>query len=338
MNEPRTSRTYVLKRTWTEFNRHQCADLAAALTYYSVMAIFPTVVALTALLGVVSRAEASMDTILEVITPLVSPDVLETVEPVIRDLASSRATGVALAVGLTGALWSASAYVNAFSRARNRIYEVEEGRPAWKLRPQMLLLTLTAVLVLALACVTLAISGELARSVGDALGLGDTAVTVWSVVRWPALALLVLFLVALLHWSTPNVQQPRFGWFSPGTLLTLVTGLVAAVGFSFYVSNFGSYDKTYGSLAGVAVALLFLWIMNVVLLLGAQLDTEVQRMEQLARGIAAETQVQLPLRDARGVAKAAQTRHEQITEAREIRQENSADQLVPGAEPVDTDR
>ncbi|MFC6153668.1 YihY/virulence factor BrkB family protein [Nocardioides yefusunii] len=330
MSEVRTSKKYVLKRTLTEFTRHQCTDLAAALTYYSVLAIFPTIVALAALLGVVGQAEESIQSILDLIDPLVSDDMMNTFEPVIRDLASSRATGVALVVGLGGALWSASAYVNGFSRAMNRIYEVEEGRPVWKLRPQMLLVTLAAVVVLAAAALMLVISGPLAGRIGEVLGLGDTAVTVWNIAKWPALGLLVLFLVALLYWATPNVQQPKFRWISPGTVLTLVTGLVAAGGFTFYVANFGSYDKTYGALAGVIVALVFLWIMNVVLLLGAQLDTEVQRMRQIGDGIAAESHVQLPLRDDTGVQKAAQKRLDAVTEAREMRVENAEDQLVPG--------
>lgn len=338
MSETRTSKTYVLKRTFTEFTRHQCTDLAAALTYYAVMAVFPTIVALTALLGIVGQAEESIETILDVMRPLVSADMLDTIEPVIRQLSESRATGVALVVGLAGALWSASAYVNAFSRAMNRIYEVQEGRPIWKLRPQMLLVTLAAVLVLALSALSLVLTGDLLRAVGDVVGLGETAVTVWSIAKWPAMGLLVLFLVALLYWATPNVQQPKFRWITPGTVLTLLTGLVAAVGFTTYVSNFGSYDKTYGSLAGGIVALLFLWIMNVVVLLGAQLDTEVQRMRQLAQGIAAESQIQLPLRDTTGVEKASQTLHEQVGEAREIRTENSEGTLIPGEPPVETER
>lgn len=338
MSETRTSKTYVLKRTFTEFNRHQCTDLAAALTYYSVMAVFPTIVALTALLGIVGQAEESIETILDVMRPLVSADMLDTIEPVIRQLGQSRATGVALVVGLAGALWSASAYVNAFSRAMNRIYEVQEGRPIWKLRPQMLLVTLTAVLVLALSALSLVLTGDLLRSIGDVVGLGGTAVTVWSIAKWPAMGLLVLFLVALLYWATPNVQQPKFRWITPGTVLTLTTGLLAAVGFTIYVSNFGSYDKTYGSLAGGIVALLFLWIMNVVVLLGAQLDSEVQRMRQLRQGIAAERQIQLPLRDTTGVEKASQTLHEQVGQAREIRRENAEKTLIPGEPPVDTDR
>lgn len=329
---------YVVKRTVAEFQRDRCTDLAAALTYYSVLAIFPAIVALIAVLGVVGQADKSIETVLQVLRPLASDDILDLVEPVIRQLSESRATGVALVVGLAGALWSASAYVNAFSRAMNQIYEVEEGRPIWKLRPQMLLVTLVALLLLAVAAVLLVVSGELTRAIGEVLGLGETAATVWNIAKWPALALVVLFLVALLYWATPNVRQPKFRWLSPGALLTLVTGLLASVGFTFYVSNFGSYDKTYGSLAGVVVALLFLWICNLVLLLGAELDVELIRMRQLGRGLAAESSVQLPLRDTRQVEKAQLKEWKQVTQAREIRVENAEERLVPGEDAVDTDR
>lgn len=336
MNDRPRLTTYVVKRTFAEFSRDRCTDLAAALTYYSVLAVFPAIVALIALLGVVGQAEESITTMLDILRPLVSADMLELIEPVIRQLAGSRATGVALAVGLAGSLWSASAYVNAFSRAMNEIYEVAEGRPFWKLRPQMLLVTLVALLVLAVSAVLLVVTGDLARAIGDALGFGSTAVTIWNVAKWPVLAVLAMLLVALLYWATPNVQQPKLRWLSPGALLTVVTGLVASVGFTFYVSNFGSYDKTYGSLAGVIVALLFLWICNLVLLLGAELDVEVERMRELTRGLAAESSVQLPLRDTRQVEKASRKEWEQVTEAREIRVESSEDQLVPGEDRADT--
>lgn len=329
---------YVVKRTFAEFSRDRCTDLAAALTYYSVLALFPAIVALTALLGVVGQAQQSIDTMIAILNPLVSDDVIALVEPVVRQLAQSRATGVALIVGLTGALWSASAYVNAFSRAMNQIYGVDEGRPIWKLRPQMLLITLVSLLLLAVAAVLLIVSGELTRSIGEVLGFGETAATIWNVAKWPALATVVLFLVTLLYRATPNVKHEKFRALSPGALLTLVTGLLASVGFTFYVANFGSYDRTYGSLAGVIVALLFLWICNLVLLLGAELDVEFTRMKQLGRGLAAETSLQLPMRDTRQVEKSRRKEWEQVTTAREIRVERAEEHLVPGQDPIDTDR
>ena len=337
MNEQVPSKFYVLKRAISEFMDDECTDLAAALTYYSVLAIFPAIVALTALLGLVGQAEESVDTILEVLAPLVSDDMLGSVEPTIRELANSQAAGFAFVLGLLGALWSASAYVNAFARAMNRIYEVPEGRPVWKLRPQMILVTLVALVLLAAMALMLVVSGDLARSIGDVLGLGDTAVLVWSWAKWPVMLLVIIFLIALLFYFTPNVKQPRIRWLSPGAMLAVVTWIVASVGFTFYVANFSSYNKTYGSLAGVIVALLFLWISNLALLVGAELDAELERMRELGKGIAAESQIQLPLRDTRKVEKAAQKEHERVTEAREIRVENAEGTLVPGQDPVPTD-
>src|SRR5690606_8376223 len=231
-------------------------------------AIFPAIVALMALLGVFGQADKSVTTILDIIQPLVSDKMLGDVEPVIRQLAESQAAGFALIAGLLGALWSASAYVNAFSRAMNRIYEVEEGRPIWKLRPQMVLVTLVSIVLLALAAIMLVVSGGLARSIGDVLGLGDTAVLVWNIAKWPLLLLVAMFLLALLYWSTPNVKHPKFRWLTPGALIALLVWALASVGLTFYVANFSSYDKTYGSLAGVIVGLLFLWVSNLALLFG----------------------------------------------------------------------
>ena len=330
MSVPRSRVPLLAKRTVREFLEDNCLDLAAALTYYSVLAIFPAVVALTALLGVVGQAEESIDTVLNVLKPLLSDDMLGNVEPTVRALAESSAAGPALVLGLLAALWSASAYVNAFSRAMNTIYEVDEGRPVWKLRPQMLLVTLVSIVLLAVVAVLLVVSGDLARSIGDLLGLGDSAVLAWNIAKWPALAIVALFLIALLYWATPNVKQPKFRWVTPGALLALVTWLVASVGLTFYVSNFSSYDKTYGSLAGVVVGLLFLWVSNVVLLLGAEVDAEIERGRELDRGIAAESHLQLPLRDTRQIDKAQQKEHDQVSEARAWRVEEAEDQLIPG--------
>ncbi|WP_162598814.1 YihY/virulence factor BrkB family protein [Nocardioides gilvus] len=336
MSVPKKRFATVAKRTVKEFIDDDCTDLAAALTYYSVLAIFPAIVALMALLGVVGQADKSVTTILDIIQPLVSDQMLGDVEPVIRQLAESQAAGFALVAGLLGALWSASAYVNAFSRAMNRIYEVEEGRPIWKLRPQMVLVTLVSIVLLALAAIMLVVSGGLARSIGDVLGLGDTAVLVWNIAKWPALVLVAMFLLALLYWATPNVKHPKFRWLTPGALLALLVWVLASVGLTFYVSNFSNYDKTYGSLAGVIVGLLFLWVSNLALLVGAEVDAEIERGRELEKGLAAESQLQLPLRDTRQIDKAQKKEQKQVGEAREWRLEESEDQLVPGRSPAET--
>ncbi len=249
-----------------------------------MLAIFPAALALTALLGLVGQAERSVQTVVDVLEPLVSEQTLGTVRPVLEDLAGSETAGWALVVGLVLALWSASSYIGAFGRAMNRIYEIGEGRPWWKLRPIMLLITLIAVVLVAVVLLMLIVSGPLAKSIGDVVGLGDESVQVWGIVKWPIILLVVIVVVALLYYTTPNVQQPKFRWISVGATVAIVIWIVASVGFAFYVANFSSYNKTYGSLAGVVVTLIFLWLTNVALLLGAEIDSELERGRQLQAG------------------------------------------------------
>ncbi len=315
---------YVLRKTMHEFSEDKATDLAAALTYYAVLSIFPAALALVSLLGVVGRAEESVDTVLRVMNPLVSEQMLGTVGPALREIAQSDAAGFALITGLLAALWTASGYVGAFARAMNAIYEIEEGRPFWKLRPLMMGLTLIAVTMSALVLLMLIVSGPLAESIGEVVGLGDAAVTAWSIVKWPILGAFVILVVALLYYATPNVQQPKFRWISLGSAVAIVVWVLASVGFAFYVANFGSYNKTYGSLAGVVVALLFLWITNLALLFGAELDAELERGRQLQAGIAAEKELQLPARDTRNIEKAQEKRAEDVALGRRIRTQADA--------------
>jgi membrane protein len=312
---------YVARKTYREFTEDQCTDLAAALTYYAVLAMFPAALALVSLLGVVADKQKAVSTVVDTLEPLVSEDMLGTVEPALKQIANSNSAGIALVLGIVVALWSASGYVGAFSRAMNKIYEIEEGRPFWKLRPIMLVLTLVAVLLSAVALLLLIVSGPLLQSIGDQLGLGDTAVTVWRIAKWPVLGVIVLFVVGLLYYATPNVQQPKFRWISIGAGVAIVIWVVASVGFAFYVAHFGNYNKTYGSLAGVIVALLFLWITNLALLFGAEVDAELERGRQLQAGIAAEEELQLPARDTRNIKKARKKRAKDIALGRRIRRE-----------------
>jgi membrane protein len=312
---------YVARKVRREFSDDQCTDLAAALTYYGVLAIFPAAIALSAILGLVGQnPEKSVQTVLDVLSPLVSDDTLGTIKTPLLELAASQTAGVALILGLLGALWSASGYVGAFARAMNRVYEIGEGRPFWKLRPIMLLITLVAILLVALVLVMLVVSGPLAQSIGDQIGLGDQAVQVWSIAKWPLMLLAVLLIVAILYYATPNVQQPKFRWISLGAAVAILIWMLAAAGFAFYVANFGSYNKTYGSLAGVVVGLVFLWLTNVALLLGAEVDSEIERGRQLQAGIAAESEIQLPARDTRNIEKAAAKDAKDEAKGRRIRE------------------
>jgi membrane protein len=317
---------YVLRKTIHEFTEDQCTDLAAALTYYAVLAVFPAALALVSLLGVIGQGKNSVDKVIETLKPLVDRDMLEnTIRPALDQIASSNSAGLALILGIVLALWSASGYVGAFGRAMNKIYEIDEGRPFWKLRPIMLLLTLVAVLLAAVALLMLIVTGPVAESIGNVVGLGDTAVTVWSIAKWPVLALIVILVVGLLYYTTPNVQQPKFRWISVGAAVAILIWVLASVGFAFYVANFSSYNKTYGSLAGVIVALLFLWITNLALLFGAELDAELERGRQLQAGIAAEEELQLPARDTRNIKKARKKRDKDIALGRRIRRQASAE-------------
>ena len=310
---------YVLRKTMHEFSDDQCTDLAAALTYYSVLAIFPAALALVSILGVVGQSQKAVDTVVETLKPLVSEQMLGTIEPALNQIAASNSAGIALIIGLAVALWSASGYVAAFGRAMNRIYEIREGRPFWKLRPLLLLLTLIAVVLTAVVLLMLIVSGPVAKSIGDVIGLGDTAVTAWQFAKWPILLIVVVLIVALLYYATPNVKQPRFRWMSVGAFVAIIIWILASVGFAFYVANFSSYNKTYGSLAGVIVALLFLWITNLALLFGAELDSELERGRQLEAGLPAEEDLQLPARDTRNIKKQQKKEDKDIALGRKIR-------------------
>ena len=321
----RRSWIYVLRKTYREFGEDHCTDLAAGLTYYAVLSLFPAAIAVVSLLGVVGQGQESVDKVIEVLRPLVSPDTLNTVQPALENIATSQGAGVGLVLGLVGALWSASGYVGAFGRAMNAVYEIDEGRPFWKLRPLTLVVTLVAILLVACVLVMLIVSGPLADSIGDVIGLGSAAVTVWSIVKWPVLVLFVVLIVAILYYATPNVKQPRFRWLSVGAFVAIVIWVVASVAFAFYVATFGSYDKTYGSLAGAIAGLLWLWITNVALLFGAELDSELERGRQLQAGIAAEEELQLPARDMRGIRKARKKEAKDIARGRAIRERADQD-------------
>ncbi|WP_432479720.1 YihY/virulence factor BrkB family protein [Nocardioides sp. GXQ0305] len=315
---------YVVRKTIREFIDDECLDLAAALTYYAVLAVFPALLALLSLLGLVVEPTRAIDTALDVLGPLVSPELLTIIEQPLRDLATSNMAGVALLIGVGGALWSASGYVGAFGRAMNRIYEIGEGRPFWKLRPVMLLITLVAVVLSAVVLVMLVVSGPVARSIGDVLGLGDAAVLTWNIAKWPVIALAVMAVVAMLYYATPNVKQPRFRWISVGAAVAIGAWLLASGAFALYLATFASFDKTYGSVAGAIVALLFLWITNLALLLGAELDSELERGRELEAGIAAEAELQLPARDTRNIEKADAKEAQDIERGRELRERAAA--------------
>jgi membrane protein len=310
---------YVARKAVREFSDDQCTDLAAALTYYAVLALFPAVIALTSLLGLLGQGQSTVQALLDVVGSVAPASVVDTVRPTVESFANAPGAGLALVVGLLGALWSASGYVNAFSRAMNRVYEIREGRPVWKLRPVMLLVTVVTLVLVALVALALVLTGPVAQAVGEAVGLGSTVVTVWNIAKWPVVLLVVVLVVAILYWATPNVRQPKFRWISVGAAFAIVVWVLASVAFGFYVATFSSYSSTYGSLAGVVVFLLWLWITNLALLLGAEVDAELERGRELQAGLRAEREIQLPPRDDRNIEKAREKEREDEARGREIR-------------------
>jgi membrane protein len=288
----------VLKRTVREFKEDELVDRAAALTYYGVLAIFPALLAFVSILGLVGRsATQPLIDNLGKVAPGPAKDIFTTA---IENLQKSQgAGGVLFIVGIALALWSASGYVAAFMRASNAIYEVEEGRPIWKKAPVRLGVTLVLVILLALTALAVVLTGGLAEQAGDLLGLGSTAVTVWDIAKWPVLVLIVSFMFAILYWAAPNVKQPGFRWVSPGGIVAVILWIIASLAFAFYVANFGSYNKTYGALAGVIIFLVWLWLSNIAVLLGAEFNAELERGRQIEAGHPADEEPFLEPRDTR---------------------------------------
>ncbi|MGI8576733.1 MAG: YihY/virulence factor BrkB family protein [Nocardioidaceae bacterium] len=319
---------YVARKTAREFSKDQCTDLAAALTYYSVLALFPALIALLSLLGVVGQGQKTVATLLGILSDIGAKSAADTLRPTLISLSHTPGAGIALIIGLLTALWSASGYVGSFGRAMNRVYEIGEGRPFWKLRPVMLLVTLIAVILSAAVALALIVTGPAATAVGNAIGLGSTAVLIWNIAKWPVILGIVVVIVAILYYATPNVKQPKFKWISIGALIAIVTWVLASVAFGFYVGNFSSYNKTYGSLAGVVVFLLWLWITNLALLFGAELDAELERGRELQAGLPAEQTIQLPPRDSRNIDKANAKQDKDIQQGRRLRESrgNSQDE------------
>jgi membrane protein len=288
----------TLKRTVEEFREDNLTDWAAALTYYGILAIFPALLALVSILGLLGD-DATQSLIDNVATVAPGP-AQEIVTSAIENLQRNQgAAGVLLVVGLAGALWSASGYVAAFMRASNAIYDVGEGRPIWKTLPTRVLTTLTLLVMLAAVAIGVTITGGLAREVGNVLGVGDTAVDAWNIAKWPVILVLVASMYALLYWAAPNVKHPRFRWLTPGGALGVALTIVASAAFAFYVANFGNYNATYGALGGVIIFLVWMWIANIALLLGAELDAELARSREIEAGHPPEEEPFLEPRDTR---------------------------------------
>jgi membrane protein len=285
----------TLKRTVAEFKEDELTDRAAALTYYGVLSIFPALIVLVSIVGLVFDPARVTKALTDVVSSVGPASAVETFKGPISTITKSSGTaGIMLIVGIASALWTASGYVGAFMRAANVIYEVEEGRSIVKLRPLQMLVTLVLVLLLALVLVALVLTGPLAEAVGSAVGVGSAAVTAWDIAKWPVLLAVVVMMIALLYYASPNARLRGAKSILPGAALAVVVWLVASAAFAFYVANFGSYDKTYGALGGVVIFLVWAWLTNVAILLGAELNAERERSRQLEAGTpGAERELQL---------------------------------------------
>jgi membrane protein len=292
---PRRAWPGVLKRTIREFNADHLTDLAAALTYYGVLAIFPMLVVIVSLVGLLGHSVTqSLIHNLSTVAPGTTKQILT---DAIKNIQSDRgASGVAFVIGLVAAMWSASGYVAAFMRASNVVWDVEEGRPFYKTVPVRLAVTFITVVLLTLSAAAVVFTGSLAGKLGNLIGVGSTGVQVWDIAKWPVLALIVVLILAILYYTGPNVRQPGFRWVTPGGLVAVVLWIVASAAFAFYVANFSSYNKTYGAIASVVIFLVWLWITNVVILLGAELNAEIERGRQIEGGQPADREPYLPPR------------------------------------------
>ncbi|MFF3457427.1 YihY/virulence factor BrkB family protein [Streptomyces sp. NPDC002730] len=288
----------VLKRTVAEFKDDELADRAAALTYYGVLALFPALLVLVSLLGI--AGESATKRVLDNIKKMTPGPARDVVSNAIEQLQGNGGTGSVVAiVGLLVALWSASGYVAAFIRSSNAVYDVPEGRPVWKVLPVRLGVTLVLMTLACVSALIVVFTGGLAREVGTALGIGGTALTVWSIAKWPVLVVLVTIMIAILYWASPNAKGRGFKWITPGSFLALVIWMIASAGFALYVGNFASYNKTYGTLAGVIIFLVWLWITNLAILLGLEFDAEMVRERAIIGGHPKEEEPYVEPRDTR---------------------------------------
>jgi membrane protein len=272
----------VLKRTAREFKDDNLTDSAAALTYYGVLSIFPALLALLGILGLLGSG--TIKPLINNLNGIAPGPVRNILTSALTQLEGNQSQAIIpLVLGLAFALWSASGYIAAFMRASNAVYDIREGRPLWKTLPIRLGVTLVVVVLLAAIAIGVVFTGTLARRTGTILGWGDAAVTAWNYAKWPVMVLLFMLIVALLYWASPNVRH-GFRWVAPGAALAVVIWIIASALFALYMANFASYDKTYGSMAGIIVFLIWLWISNIAVLLGLELDAELERGRAVESG------------------------------------------------------
>lgn len=272
----------ALRRTLKEFQDDNLTDWAAALTYYGILSIFPALLALLSILGLLGTG--TIRPLIDNLGAVAPGTVRDVLTGILEQLERNQGgAGIALVIGIALALWSASGYIAAFMRASNAVYDIGEGRPVWKTLPIRFAVTVVVVVLLAAIAVGVVFTGTLAQRMGDVLGVGSTAVTAWSYAKWPVLVILFMLILALLYWASPNASRP-FRWVSPGAVLAVIIWLIASALFALYVANFGSYNKTYGSMAGIIIFLIWMWISDTAILLGLEFDAELERGRALEAG------------------------------------------------------
>ena len=264
------------KEAFGRFRELELTDRAAALTYYGVLAVFPGMIVLVGLLGVLGD-ERTVDGVLRIVDELGPSSAVDAFEDPVRGVVEhSSGAGIAVVAGFAGALWTASGYVGAFGRAANDVYGVEEDRPFWRQRPIQVGITLGMLAALAVALLAVLLSGPLAEAVGNELGIGDEVVTAYGIAKWPALFLIAALAFAALLYTAPNVEHRGFRWMLPGGLVATALWLAGSAAFAAYVANFSSYSSTYGGLAGVMVFLIWNWVSNCALLFGIALNAALE--------------------------------------------------------------
>jgi membrane protein len=296
---PGTSWWAAVKRSVGEFRRDNVTDWAAALTYYGVLSIFPAMLVVLSAVGLAGKSVSQ--SLITNVGQLAPGAVKQVLINAITELQRSHGgAGVVALISLAAAIWSASGYVAAFMRASNAIYDIEEGRPIYKTLPIRIGVTILTLVLLSACAIAVVVSGPIAERVGKLVGAGSAAITIFGIVKWPVMFFVASFLFALLYWAAPNAKQ-RFRWVTPGGLLAIVIWLVASAGFAFYVANFSSYNKTYGSLAALIIFLVWVWISNIAILLGAELNAELERGRAIAAGASRTEEPYVELRDTKAL-------------------------------------
>jgi membrane protein len=296
---PRASWRDTLRRTLREAREDKLNHWGAALTYYAVLSMFPAILVLVSLVGLFAEPARVTRVMTDTVSQLGPSTAARTFQGPIESITAHRGTaGIMFVVGVVSALWAASGYVSAFADACNSIYEVDEGRPFWKLKPLQLLVTFVIIMLAAIVALALVLSGPIVGALGRSLGISDTVLTIWRFAKWPVLLGLVLVIFGVQYYTAPNARVTGVRWVTGGAMLALVTWIVASIALALYAANFGSYDKTYGTLGGVVVFLIWLWVTNIAILLGAEFNAETERARQVETGVpGAERRLRLEERE-----------------------------------------